>query len=190
MPTQVQDEKILELYNTRDESAISETAARYGAYCGSIAMNILHNREDADEVVNDVYLKTWNAIPPEQPRVFSTFIGRIARNLSLDFYEKRNAAKRGGGNSAVLLGELESCIPSLETVEAQVDSRSLATTIDDFLATLGQESRLFFVRRYWHCDTVPKIAARFDVGESKVKVSLMRTREKLKSYLEKEGYSI
>ena len=111
------DTEILGLYMARSESAISETARQYGAYCTAIAMNILRNREDSEECVNDTYLNAWNAIPPQQPDVLSSFLGRITRNLSLDRYKSRKAAKRAGDETALLLSELEDCIPSGSSVD-------------------------------------------------------------------------
>lgn len=180
---------ILNLYWERSESAISETAAKYGHYCGTIAMNILHSREDSDECVNDTYLKAWNAIPPERPNVFSTFLGRITRNLSLDKFKARNAQKRGG-EAALLLRELEDCIPSRGRVEDEVEATLLAESIDRFLSGIGCEGRVIFIRRYWYADTIADIAGRFQLSESKVKSNLFRTRNKLKNYLEKEGITI
>jgi len=153
-------------------------------------MNILQNVQDAEECVNDTYLKAWNSIPPEQPRRLAAFLGRITRNLSLNRYESRNTQKRGGKQTALLLSELEACLPTSRTVEDEVDSRSLGQIIDEFLATVNNEDRFYFVLRYWYSETVPKIAKQFGVGQSKVKVSLHRTRKKLKIYLEERGITI
>jgi RNA polymerase sigma-70 factor (ECF subfamily) len=154
-------------------------------------MNILQNREDSEEAVNDAYLAAWSSIPPESPAPLSTYIGRLVRNISLNKYEARNAKKRGGrpedGSATLMLSELEECIPSARNVEEEVDGNELARTIDEFLATVKQEDRFYFVRRYWHYCSVPEIARQFSVGESKVKVSLHRTRKKLKAYLEERG---
>jgi RNA polymerase sigma-70 factor (ECF subfamily) len=181
------DTKIIDLYESRSESAISETAARYGAYCTRIAMNILDNAQDAEECVNDAYLKAWNLIPPERPSVFSAFLGRITRNLSLDRYKSRKASKRQGDETALLLSELDGCVPNGSTVEEDCDARALEAAINAFLDTVDKESRVFFVRRYWYNDSIADIARRYDAGESKVKTNLCRTRKKLRESLKKEG---
>ena len=181
------DTQILDLYMTRCESAIEETQKQYGGYCTTIAMNILHNREDAQECVNDAYLKAWNSIPPQTPTVFSTFLGRITRNLSINKYKSRNRSKRGGGEVTLLLSELENCVPSGNNVETQVEARDLAKVIDLFLKSLRDDDNVIFVRRYWHTDSVNEIAEQFGISESKVKMSLHRTRKKLKKHLEGEG---
>jgi RNA polymerase sigma-70 factor (ECF subfamily) len=149
-------------------------------------MNILGNRQDAEESVNDAYLAAWNSIPPERPRKFSAFLGRIVRNISLNKYESRNSKKRGGGNPHLLFSELELCVPTTQTVENEVDDNTLARAIDEFLATLKQADRFYFVLRYWYSETIPQIARQFKVGESKVGMSLHRTRKKLKTYLEEK----
>ncbi|MCL1867298.1 MAG: sigma-70 family RNA polymerase sigma factor [Oscillospiraceae bacterium] len=184
------DTEIIDLYEQRSESAITATAKQYGSYCRVIAMNVLHNKEDADECVNDTYMSLWELIPPERPRVLSAYIGRIARNLSAKKYRARNAEKRGGGKSALLFSELEECIPDSQTVESEVDTNVLAREIDSFLLSLKEEDRDFFVNRYWYTDSVTDISTRFGVSESRVKMSLHRTRNKLKAYLEERGITL
>ena len=182
--------QIIELYEARDENAIAQTATLYGTYCQSIAMNILANEQDAQEVVNDTYLKAWQHIPPEKPQKLSAYLGRIARNLSLDRYKARATQKRGGGDGEceTLLSELELCIPSACTVESQVDCNELSRTIDAFLRSLpNRQDAAFFLRRYWYGESVAQIAQRYNAGVSCVKTSLHRTRGKLKSTLEKEN---
>jgi RNA polymerase sigma-70 factor (ECF subfamily) len=181
---------ILDLYWSRSESAISETALKYGNYCTKIAMNILQNREDTDECVNDTYLKTWNAIPPQRPEIFPSFLGKITRNLSLNKYKEQRTKKRGGYEVALLLDELEDCIPSGNSVEAEYEAGIIAKAIGSFLYSINTESRIIFVRRYWYVDSITCIATRFQMSESKVKSMLYRTRNKLRTYLEKEGITI
>lgn len=181
------DIELIELYCRRSESAIGETAKQYGTYCTTIAMNILHNKEDAEECVNDAYMGVWNSIPPERPAVFSSFIGKITRNLSLNRYRDKKVQKRGGGETALMLSELEGCIPSGRNVEDDVDVKILTEIIDRFLISIREEDMIFFVRRYWYGDSIIEIKERFSVSESKVKVSLHRTRNKLKEKLKKEG---
>ncbi|MCL2633438.1 MAG: sigma-70 family RNA polymerase sigma factor [Oscillospiraceae bacterium] len=183
------DIEILDLYEKRCQSAIDETAKRYGAYCTAIAMNILKNREDAEECVNDAYLNVWNTIPPNRPAIFSSFIGRITRNVSLNKYKSRKVQKRSGDETALLLSELNDCVPAVSSVESEVDMRVLEKAIDEFLSGVSKNDRLFFMRRYWYNDSVLSIAERFSVSESKVTSSLFRTRKKLKIHLEKEGIS-
>jgi RNA polymerase sigma-70 factor (ECF subfamily) len=181
------DSEIIDLYLKRSESAISETAKQYGSYCQAIAMNILHNQQDAEEVVNDTYLSLWNLIPPEHPDPFLTYIGRITRNLSIKKCKARTAQKRGGSETILLLSELDLCLPSTFNVEDKVDINNLSQEINSFLSTIKREDKLFFIGRYWFTYSVPEIASQFSVGESKIKMSLHRTRKKLKTYLEKRG---
>jgi RNA polymerase sigma-70 factor (ECF subfamily) len=185
------DTTILELYESRNESAISETAKRYGSYCLSIAVNILQSREDSEEIVNDTYLKAWNAIPPERPTKFASFLGVITKNLSLNRYKASRTQKRSGrsedGTAFLMLSELEECVPASETVETQVDAAILREAIEVFLTTIPHNDEVFFLRRYWHNDSIADVAERFGVSESRVKSSLFRTRNKLKAHLEKEG---
>jgi RNA polymerase sigma-70 factor (ECF subfamily) len=181
------DNKILDLYEARSESAISETAKQYGTYCTTIAMRILQNNEDSEEIVNDTYLKAWNAIPPQRPPVFSAFLGRITKNLSLDKHKARKTQKRGGNEIALLLSEIEEFVSSGYNLEKEVDSKVFKELIEKFLFSIEKNDRLIFVRRYWFNDSITAISERYDMSESKVKSSLFRTRKKLKTHLEKEG---
>jgi len=186
----VDDETIINLYWERSESAINETIKKYGNYCTKIAMNILHNTEDSEECVNDTYFKTWNSIPTQRPKIFMSFLGRITRNLSLDKYKQRNRQKRGGNEVELILNELEDCISATTTVEAEYETGMIAQTIDIFLDSIDSENRAVFVRRYWYADSIESIAERFGMSESKIKSMMFRTRNKLKTYLEKAGIDI
>ena len=181
------DDSILDLYWARSESAIDETSKKYGSYCLAIANNILQNNEDAEECVNDTYWKTWDTVPPQRPAIFRAFLGKIARNLSLNKYKERRAKKRGGDNIALLYSELEDCIPSGGSAETEYESGLVVGAINSCLLSLDSGDRIVFVRRYWYADSIQAIAARFQMTESRVKSMLFRTRSKLKTHLEKEG---
>ncbi len=184
----MEDSKIIELYWARSEDAISETDKKYGKYCHYIAFNILNSEQDAEECVNDTFLRAWNAIPPRRPTHLKTFLGKITRNLSLNLYEKKSADKRGGNKLPQLFDELSECIPS--GCSEFTDDFALTEIINKFLSELSTQRRKIFVRRYWYASSIKEIAADFGVSESKVTVSLFRTREKLRAVLKKEGITI
>lgn len=185
------DEKqIIALYWARSENAIAETARKYGNYCYKIAFNILSNQQDSEECVNDTYLNVWNAIPPKRPNKFSAFLGKVTRNLALKRWEKYTAEKRGGGQVVLALDELSECIPDPNRMERMVDNRYLVELLNHFLGELPTETRRIFLLRYWQLAPVKEIAAACGISESKVKMTLMRTRGKLKSYLEQEGIEV
>lgn len=184
------DKQIVALYWERSETAISETAQKYGKYCRYIALNILHNDEDSEECVNDTYLRAWNNIPPHRPAVLKTYLGKITRNLSLDRYEKLNAEKRNSGQMSLVFEELQECLPSLESTESMIEEITLTDILNRFLSSLSSEQRKVFMRRYWYLSPIKEIAAEYGMSESKVKMSLLRSRNKLKKMLEKEGISI
>ena len=183
----MEDTKIIELYFNRIETAITETAEKYGHFLYTISMNILRNHEDAEECVNDTYLRTWNSIPPTRPQVFKSYLGAITRNLSLDCYKRRFAEKRAAGEFTALLSELEECITSGTTPETELENWEIATHISNFLQGLPEEKRLLFLRRYYYCDDIKTLAKKFGYSESKVKSTLFALRKKLKNHLEKEG---
>ena len=184
------DNEIIELYQARSETAIAESAAKYGAYCFIVADNILNNKEDSGECVNDTWLYTWNVIPPKCPDILRLFFAKITRNLSIDKLRKRTSKKRGEGELALALEELEECVPDKGSVEETLDEKHLSIVIDEFLRTIPQRDRQFFLRRYFFTEAVSKIAARFKVSENVVSVSLHRPRAKLKLHLEKEGFIV
>ena len=183
----MEDLQIVELYWNRDENAIAESQQKYGNYCYSIAYNILHNNEDAQESLNDTWLAAWDAIPPHRPQILSTFLGKITRRLSLNKWRSLTAEKRGGGNFPLSLDELEECIPDRCSIKEQMELQYLTDAIDLFLSRLKESERKIFVCRYWYFDSVNDIAERFGYSESKVKMTLKRTRDRLKDYLIKEG---
>ncbi len=184
------DKKIIELYFARSETAVTETDRKYGDKCRRTAYNILRNMQDSEECANDTYMKLWSVIPPQEPNPLYAFIMRIVRNIALDRVKRYSAMKRGGEVYDAAYDELAECVPSKENVNETVESAELTGKIEKFLGTLPREKRRMFLMRYWSFMTVPEIARRLGVGESKVKVTLMRTREKLKAYLEKEGIEL
>ena len=185
------DEKeIIDLYWARSERAIGETDKKYGKFCFRIAYNILADHGDSEECVNDTYLHTWNAIPPRRPNKLSAFLGKITRNLALNRVERDSAQKRGGGQVTVAVEELSVCIPDPNTVERQLEDKELADALNRFLEGLPGETRRIFLRRYWQLCPVREIAAFYGISESKVKMSLLRTRGKLRAFLEKEGIGL
>ena len=186
----MEDAKIIDLYWERNEKAIAETEKKYDRYCYSIAQNIVADREDSRECVNDTYLGAWNAIPPTRPNVLRTFLGRITRNLALKKVRLKTADKRGGSQYDLVLEELGDIIADASTPEVEMEAKELGMTINGFLQGLQTEERRVFVCRYWYFDSVSEIAARFGYGESKVKMMLKRTRDKMKEYLKKEGIEI
>jgi RNA polymerase sigma-70 factor (ECF subfamily) len=183
----MEDSRIIDLYWKRSEEAITESDRKYGRYCGTIAMNILGNREDVEECVSDTWLRAWNAIPPARPLILKAFLGKITRNLSLNMLEKSRAGKRGGGEGCAVLDELEEWIADEGADTWSADRYVLTETLKRFLSTLPEEKRVIFVRRYWYMDQVKTIADDLGVGESKVKMTLFRVRKELAQVLKKEG---
>ena len=180
------DAQIVEMYWERNEQAISVTAEKYGTYCYSVAYGILHNEEDSKESVNDTYMSAWNSMPPHKPNVLKTFLGKITRRLSIDKLKRKNAEKRGG-EIAEILDELSECISPIGDPIAETEKEMLDKTINSFVKELKDTEQRVFLCRYWYARSVKEIAKLFGFSESKVKVMLMRTRNKLKTRLETEG---
>lgn len=186
----MEDKEIVDLYWARFETAISETAGKYGRYCHYIAYNILYNDEDSEECVNDTYMRAWNSMPEHRPSLLKTFLGKITRNLALNRYKMLTADKRSPGQVPLVLDELQECVPGTDNTEHIADDMVLAEVFNRFLGSLSAEQRKIFLRRYWYLSPVKEIAADYGMGESKVKMSLLRSRNELRSLLEKEGVSL
>lgn len=186
----MEDAAIVELYFARTERAIQETINKYGTYCMTVSRNILHNEEDAEECVSDTWVKAWNAIPPERPRVLKCYLAKITRNLSINRYHQKTAARRGGTETEIVLDELEEVIAGSQSVEDAVTAKELGTLIDGFVRSLPTRECNVFIRRYFYTEAVDAIAKRYGLSANNVSVMLNRTRKKLKDHLLEAGYAV
>ncbi len=184
------DRTILDLFFARDERAVAATAEKYDRYCRTVAGNILDSREDAEECVNDTWLRAWNSIPPARPADLGAYLAKITRHLALDRLAQNYAAKRGGPDTPTALDELSDILASPDTPDADLDAAALSAAIDAFLRALPTRTADIFVLRYFHGEAVGDIAARVDLRPNAVSALLSRTRKKLKKYLIGKGYSI
>ena len=184
------DSEIIDLYFAREERAISETDKKYGPYCRNISYNILESREDSEECTNDTYMKLWSVIPPQKPLRFRAFIASVVRSIALNMVRRSSAGKRGGGNAQLVFDEIAECIADNDTVESKLDEKELIKALNGFLASCGGEKQMIFMKRYYHFRSVSQIAEEMHISEDKVKQTLHRTREKLRTYLKKEGIEI
>jgi RNA polymerase sigma-70 factor (ECF subfamily) len=181
----MKDTDIITLYNQRDERAIYETHRKYGDYCMSISLGILHNHQDAEECVNDTYLHTWKSIPPKQPSVLRTYLGKLTRNISIDRLRTRRRARRDS-ELTVSFEELADILAATE----DTNEGELTDLLNNFLDALPDTERRLFVGRYWYAYPVNQMAEAYGMTPNAVSKQLGRTREKLKAYLEERGYTV
>ena len=184
------DNQIIDLYWARSQQAIAESEHKYGAYCRTVARNILDREEDAEECVNDTWLRAWNVIPPQRPTRLQAFFGKLTRNLSLDRWRRDRAQKRGGSQVELALEELEDCLAARDRVDESLNAQHTARLISGFVRSLPQPERTLFVRRYWYLDDIQTLARSMGMGQSQVKSRLHRIRLRLKAELEKEGVAV
>lgn len=182
----MEDEQIIELYWERNELAITKTADKYGSFLMYLAMNILSVHEDAEECVNDTYEKAWNSIPPERPRYFRAWLGKITRNTALNVWHRNHAEKRYNGLD-VVFDELADCIPDARNVEQHIEAAELGAMISKWLETLKPEERALFIRRYWNGESLEQLAGEFRMRPNQLAQRMYRLRNQLKKTLEKEG---
>ena len=186
----MQDKEIISLFFSRDQKALSEVSQKYGAYCYSLAFNIVLQHEDAEECVNDTWLSAWNSIPPQKPDILKYFLAKITRSKAIDRLKKYRAKKRGADEVAVVLEELSDCIEGGFNPQQEILNCELSNIINAFLSTIPIRDRQLFVRRYFYTESINDIASKAGMNNNNVSVSLHRTRAKLKDHLKKEGYLI
>lgn len=186
----VEDREILQLFDERDENAISAASEKYGAYLAKIAESITGSRQDAEEVVNDVLLKAWELIPPNKPERLSAFLGKLARNAAILRLRALRTDKRGSGKVPMVLDEISEIVSGNSDVEKEFENRELMREISAFIRKLPLLKRDLFVCRYWYCMSARELSERFDVSESCVTTTLCRVRAKLKAHLRKRGYDL
>lgn len=168
----MEDAQIIELFFARSEDAISELDKKYGKLCHKLADNILASAQDAEECVNDAYLSTWNAIPPQRPESLPAFVGTLVRRCSITRYRANTAE------------ELETFLASpQQAMEEHYAARELAAAIERFLDTQSKENRVLFMRRYWYADSFAEIGKLLGITEGNARLRLTRMRKQLKTYL-------
>lgn len=182
------DKMIVDLFWERSEDAIAETARKYGKYCRYIALRVLGNEQDAEEIENDTYIRLWQSIPPKKPDPLKPYVGRVARNLALDRYDGKNAQKRG--EPTLALEELSECLPDNSGDAELGESIALRAALDSFLDSLEAKTRVIFMQRYFYLCPIGEIAKRHGMKSSAVTMLLFRTRKILKEHLDKEGIDL
>lgn len=179
----MEDSKIVDLYFKRSDMAIWETDRKYGTYLNQVAYNILRDRSDTEEILNDTYLAAWNAIPPTRPDSFKYFLSRITRNLSFDRMDYLHAQKR-----QALFVEMDECIPDQKNdVEKICEAQEIGMTLNRFLKTLDRKSCAVFVGRYYYTYTIRELSQQYSLSDRQVKYLLSKTRKRLRTYFEEEG---
>ena len=184
------DEEIVDLYWNREEKAISETDKKYGAYLYKIAYNIVHDKLDCEECLNDTYLGTWNRIPPTRPNQFQVFVSKIMRNIAINRFQSNHASKRIPSELVVSLDELDACLPSTPASEEEMAIQEIARILNEYLDGLSRKEQLLFVCRYYYSDRVREIAEILKTNDRAIYRALASIRDGLKAALEKEGYEI
>lgn len=184
-PENLSDKEIVSMFFERNEKALFAVSRKYGNYCGAVVQSILKNPQDAEECLNDAWLKAWESIPPERPRNLGGFLVKIAKNISLNRYERSHAKKRGSGEIPLVLDELSECVADKSNVEKAFEQKLLTNAVNDFLKTLPREKRDIFVLRYWYCLSVAQIAEKVGLSRNSAAVTLSRTRRSLVAYLKK-----
>lgn len=183
------DSTIIELYFERSENAVAESENKYGKICRRIADNILHNFQDTEECVNDTWLTAWNRIPPHKPEYLGAFFAKITRNLSVTCLRKKLAEKRKGTETDLCIEELSECLADFGQNKIS-DSIEIRDCLNLFLESLNKKQRVIFMKRYWYVYSIEEIAGDMSMNVGAVKMSLSRTRNKLKAFLESEGITV
>lgn len=184
------DSKIIELMESRNETSITELSKKYGGVCRTVAQNILGDFTETEQCLNDAYFQVWNSIPPAKPSSLSAFVAAITRNLALMRLRQSRAEKRGGGSNELSFDEINDFVSGSESADSELERQELIKAINEFLYKQPETRRQLFIRRYWGCYGISDLAKHFGMSESNVTVTLTRVRKKLKEYLLKRGFEI
>lgn len=184
----MEDREIVGLYMERKEDALRETQRKYHKYLLKVAYNILGDRQDSEECVNDTYLSAWSSIPQQKPQDLSTYLSKITRQKAIDIYRMQNSQKRRQSQYALSLEELSECFSNGTTPEETMEGKALGDAISAFLRSLPTDNRNAFISRYFYFDSMKEVARNCGIRESKLKTILYRTRQALRDYLIKEGF--
>ena len=184
------DEQIIDLYFAREERAIAETDKKYCEYLHTVAYSILSNEQDAEECLQDTYIKTWNTIPPERPSIFRAFLAKITRNLSLDRYERDHRKKRVPAGACMPLDEVQEFVPDGSDLDREVQAKTIGKVITAYLDATTDRRLYIFVSRYFFALTLPQIAKRLSCSQSLVSKELAEIKRELRILLEEEGIII
>ncbi len=184
------DKDIVDLYWGRDEKAIDETDKKYGKYLYTIAYNIIHSRLDCEECLNDTYLGTWNAIPPQKPASLQNFLSRITRNIAIDKYRERSASKRIPSELVESLDELSETLSYDGSLEEEAAVSAVAEELNKFLRELDERDQFIFVCRYYYCDTISDLSGMLGVSDRTVFRAISRMREELRERLKEGGIEV
>lgn len=186
----MEDDKIIELMENRNETSIAELSKKYGGICGKVARNILGDFTEVEQCLNDTYLKVWDSIPPAKPVSLAAFAAAIARNIALSRLREKRAAKRGGDAETLSFEELDDVVSGASSVESEAERKELISEINKFLSKQPSIKQKLFIKRYWGCCSIEELARDFGMTESNVTVTLTRVRKKLKDHLCKRGYEV
>lgn len=186
----LEDEEIIKLMENRNETSIAELSKKYGGICSGVVRNILGDFTEAEQCLNDTYLKVWDSIPPAKPTSLPAFVVTIARNLALSQLREKRSAKRGGGAKTLSFDELDDLVSGASSVESEAEHRELIEAINKFLYKLPQNKQQLFIKRYWGCCSIEELAREFGMTDSNVTVTLTRVRKKLKDHLNKRGFEV
>ncbi len=183
----ITDDDIIALLFARREDGLEQVAKRYGRDCHRIARNVLGSEQDAEECVNDMYMKVWDSIPPACPKSLRSFVLTLTRNLAIDKLRVNRAGRRIPADICIPLSELEEHLEGIAVSDERM-TEDLRRIINEFLDSLSKKDAALFIRRYWYLDSVRRLSEISGYSENNVYQRLFVMRQKLRDRLIKEGY--
>ena len=184
------DEQIIELYWSRNEKAIEETDFKYKKYLSVIIYNILNDRFDCEECLNDTYLGAWNSMPPTRPNILKAFLMTIARRAAIKRYHSKSRQRVVPSEMTVSLSEIEAFVSGDDDVAEGFDAERLGSVISGFVRSLNPRRQFIFMSRYYSADSIDSIARDLNLSRSMINKELAIIRDGLRIALEKEGYTV
>ena len=180
MNSYLSDKEMIMLFDRRDEAALTELERKYGARLRKVAFDVLKNEADAEECVNDAFLKVWNSIPPAVPEKLSAYVESAVHRT-----ERRD--KRIPPEELTTLDEAAALAD--DTADAE-PAKEIVDLIAEYLNGIDRKKRLIFIGRYYRNRSVSELAAELDVAEGTVMSSVHRTKKGLTAFLKKRGVSL
>ena len=187
MNSYLSDKELIMLFDRRDEAALTEFERKYGARLRKVAFDVLKNEADAEECVNDAFLKVWNSIPPAVPEKLSAYVESAVRRKAIDRYRTERRDKRIPPEELTPLDEAAALADDTADPEP---AKEIVDLIAEYLNGIDRKKRLIFIGRYYRNRSVSELAAELGVAEGTVMSSVHRTKKGLTAFLKKRGMSL
>lgn len=181
-----QDTYLTEMFLSRQDDAISEADKKYHRLLFSVILTILKDDRDAEECLNDVYVKLWLSIPPNKPSSFRAYAVKIARNTAMSIFRKNTAEKRIPQDVLESFDDASGIVFDNEG-EDEEKSRRIREIVNSYLNSADERKMYIFMSRYYFDKSISEISKKLHCSESTVNKEIKKIKIELKQKLEEGG---